>query len=191
MVDTNASRPSPELVRAAFRELHGRHLHGFTLLLTLGDRPLAGRLTADALAEGADRAGELRHPERAAAWLRAHVVRHVGTGLTLGAARRAVRHEAEREKALAELGVESAVVAGLSALDLRERALIVAETLEGLAPLDVEAVTGADRRRLARLRQNALSRYAAAFAKAWDASGVPPSGPIADRIRASLGGAWR
>ena len=32
---------SPDVVQNAFRELHGPRLHGFALLLTLGDRPRA------------------------------------------------------------------------------------------------------------------------------------------------------
>ena len=61
----------PELMRAAFRDLHGTRLHGFALLVTLGDRAHAARLTrGDALAAGMAQAAALRHPERAAAWLR-------------------------------------------------------------------------------------------------------------------------
>ena len=76
--------PSPnstaEAMRAAFRELHGRRLHGFALLLTLGDRPSAARLASEALADGAMRVEELRHPERAAAWLRHRVVERARVG---------------------------------------------------------------------------------------------------------------
>src|SRR5690606_20820527 len=67
--------PSPERLRAAFDELHGSRLHGFALLLTLGDRARAARLAGEALAAAEPRIDALRHPERAAAWLRAHVVR--------------------------------------------------------------------------------------------------------------------
>jgi len=179
-------RPSPELLRAAFRELHGRHLHGFALLLTLGDRSRATHLASDALEHGAAHAGTLRHPERAAAWLRAHVVRHAGGR----ARRRTTKQEADRSEALAAIGVEPAVLAGLSAVDLRERALIVAEALEELGPLDVATVTGVDGPHLARLRQRARERYATAYAAAWDERGASPAGPIAARIRAALGGAW-
>ena len=66
--------PQPELVRAAFRDLHGARLYGFALLVTLGDRGRAARLSATALAAGASRLADLRHPERAAAWLRARVL---------------------------------------------------------------------------------------------------------------------
>lgn len=187
MEETTALRPSPELVRAAFRELHGRHLHGFALLLTLGDRPRAAHLAADALAAGVARASELRHPERGAAWLRAHVVRHSARGPW----RRANSPKRAHQDDLDDLGVGYEVLAGLRALDLHERALIVAETLEGLTPLDVATVTGVDGRRLARLRQRARVRYATGFAAACGPESPRPTGPVAARIRASLGGAWR
>ena len=61
-------------MRDAFRELHGSRLHGFAQLLVLGDRHAAAKLASDALADGAARVDELRHPERAAAWLRRRVV---------------------------------------------------------------------------------------------------------------------
>src|SRR6187431_2709085 len=71
---------NPDVLRAAFRELHGRRLHGFALLLTLGDRPGAARLASEALAAGAMRVDELRHPERAAAWLRHRLVDRARVG---------------------------------------------------------------------------------------------------------------
>src|ERR687895_367576 len=80
--------PPVEVVRAAFRELHGRRLHGFALLLTLGDRERAASLASDALAAGQLRVDELRHPERAAAWLRRQRP-PAGGSVQAGAARRA------------------------------------------------------------------------------------------------------
>ena len=185
-----ATRPSTERLRTAFRELHGRHLHGFALLMTMGDRPRAARLAADALEAGAAQAESLRHPERAATWLRSHVVRH----LRRSGSRRAARNAGERLASLADLGVEPAVLAALTELGWRERALVVAEALEGLGPLDVATITGLDGRPLARLRQHAHERYARSFAAAQattDAPGTLSTGPLGDRIRAALGGAWR
>ncbi len=175
--------PRPQL-GAAFRELHGQRLHGFTLLITLGDRAWAGRIAAQALAEGAPRASHLRHPERAAAWLRARA-------LDLARKGRADRRRSitsEGGEALDAIGVEPAVVAALAALEIRERAVVVAEAVEGLDTLDVATVAGVDRARVAPLRKRARRRYAAAYAAALDEP--PRSGSLASRIRAAAGGDW-
>src|SRR5262245_49203152 len=106
-MSASARAPSPErstgapdegALRDAFRELHGRRLHGFALLLTLGDRAEAARLASDALDAGVARVDELRHPERAAAWLRRRVVDRARVS-------RAVPPDAH---ATADLGADSA-----------------------------------------------------------------------------------
>src|SRR6185503_21221515 len=51
-----------ELLGAAFRDLHGPRLHGFALLLMLGDRRAAGVASGRALSAGVARAQQLRHP---------------------------------------------------------------------------------------------------------------------------------
>jgi hypothetical protein len=63
---------------ADFVELHGDRLFGFAMLVTLGDRVLAGKVSAEALAKGVERISELRHPVRAAAWLRGEVTKGAG-----------------------------------------------------------------------------------------------------------------
>lgn len=165
-------------LRAAFRELHGRRLHGFALLLTLGDRSLAGRLTAEALASGADRVEELRHPERAAAWLRARVVDHLPR-----------RHEPpspdEERAALDPLGVDRIVVDGLDALTPHERAALVAADVERLDRGDVESVVGRRGAALDRLLTRARTRYLSAVGR----SPIAPdrdieAGLLVRRIRA-------
>jgi hypothetical protein len=62
------------LPRAAFRDLHGSRLYGFALIVAMGERQWAAQAATQALAEGELRLPELRHPERAAAWLRRRVV---------------------------------------------------------------------------------------------------------------------
>lgn len=166
-------------VAAAFRELHGRRLHGFALLLTLGDQALAARVSARALAAGAARGGELRHPERAAAWLRSQVV----AGLP-----RRMREPspAEERVALEPLAVDRAVIDGLAALSVRERAALVASEIERLDPRDVEAVVGRSGRRFERLLGQARRRYI----RAHSAAPLPdamPDGPLATRVRDAAG----
>ena len=144
---------------AAFRDLHGRRLHGFALLLTLGDRALAARLTADALVAGSSRIEDLRHPERAAAWLRRHVLDHMP--------RRP--HEpspTEERAALEPLDAEPAVVDGLAALSPRDRAALIVSAIERLEFGDVETITRRRGRVLERLLVHARRRYVAAYATA-------------------------
>lgn len=174
---TSGAAAPPAMVRAAFRELHGRRLHGFSLLLTLGDRALAARLTAEALAAGAARTGELRHPERAAAWLRVRVV---------GAMPR--RHHApspdEERAALDPLGADPALVDGLADLGVRQRAALITADIERLEPLDVETVVGRQGAKLERLLARARGRYMIAYAAVPLASDRDPeAGLLVRRIR--------
>ena len=149
--------PTWELVRAAFRDVHGSRLHGFALLLTLGAQPVAARIAAQSLADGAERAGELRHPERAAAWLRAR---------TLHYARRERRAAGggPRDRALSELGADDPVGIALGVLRLRERAVLIASDIERLDLRDVSTIVGIDGAELDRTLQRARTRYADAFA---------------------------
>jgi DNA-directed RNA polymerase specialized sigma24 family protein len=163
-------------MRDAFRELHGRRLHGFALLMTLGDRALAARLAGEAMAEASEHAAELRHPERAAAWLRARVVRSIPR-----------RHEppspAEERAALDPLGVDAAVTDGLAALGTRDRAALIAADLERLDGRDVETVSGLRGVRLERALTRARRRYLSAYVTT-PVAPVATDGPLVRRIRA-------
>jgi DNA-directed RNA polymerase specialized sigma24 family protein len=166
-----------ETLQDAFRELHGTRLHGFALLLTLGDQATAARLAAQALAAGAVRAGELSHPERAAAWLRRRVVRAAGRRGDAG------RAPTERRRvALEELGVDDAALAGLGALGMRERAVLVASTIERLDSRDVATIVGVDGGRLERLVKRARKRAMGAAAARVEL-GAADDGPLAAHIR--------
>jgi DNA-directed RNA polymerase specialized sigma24 family protein len=167
--------PSPDLARAAFREVHARRLHGFAQLLVLGDRALAARLAAEALASGAQRLDVLRHPERAAAWLRQHVVDHAGRAAAAGGAQAVDRH------VLGELGADDGVVAGLALLGRRERAALIASAIERLDRRDVATIVGRDGGPLDRLLRKARQRYLAGYtAVAREPVG---DGPLTARIR--------
>ncbi len=164
------------MVYAAFRDLHGARLHGFGLIVTLGDRRLAARITGDALVAGAARASELRHPERAAAWLRqrvldrsAHARRRSSSAVTPDAT-----------VALADLGLTEPAVSALAMLSARERAALVADAVEGLDRRDIATIVGADGSRLDRLISHARERYLNAAVHAL--RGDPPAGPTVDRI---------
>ncbi len=163
-----------QATRAFFWELHGRRLHGFALLLTLGNRVLAARLSADALAAAAQRGGQLRHPERAAAWLRAAVLRGLPRHL-------AVPTPEEERLALEPLLVDRAVADGLAALRPRERAALVASGIERLDRRDVEDIVGRSGGAFDRLLARAQERYVEAYS-AGPVGDARPAGPIVTRV---------
>ncbi len=172
------STAAAEAQHAAFRELHGPTLHGFALLLTLGDRARAARLSADALADASERLGELRHPERAAAWLRSRVVRDVTRHRRVPDPR-----SSDRVAILEQMDVDDAIIAGLAALRLRERAALVAANIERLGLPDVAVIVGRSDRQLSDLLARARTTYFRAYAAtAGDAQ--PIAGPTVDRVRA-------
>jgi len=169
------------MLRAAFRDAHGARLHGFALLVTLGDERLAASLAADALDAGARHADALRHPERAAAWLRRRVLRR----LPSGTAKRGPTAD-ERRFALARLGVDNPTYEVLERFSVAQRAALVAGVIEGLGPLDLELVLdareGTVRRRLAEIRRLFLERRAAAGASLRTAL-APEPGSLEQRIQ--------
>lgn len=175
--EPGAAVASPDLVRDAFRELHGPRLHGFALLLTLGDRRRAAQLAAEAIAQAGHQLSELRHPERAAAWLRERVVRMAASDdrdLTT----------TDRLTALADLGISPPALAGLSGLSRIERAALIATSIERLDARDVATVVGRDGDRLDVLLRRARQRYLRGATAAPDELRGPP-GPIGRRIAAS------
>jgi hypothetical protein len=176
-----------DLLRAAFRDVHGARLHGFALLLTLGDREHAAQLASTAMTSGVARASELRHPERAAAWLRARVLRDARR---LPARPRSVH---DRSAVLAELGMAQAATNSLAQLSIDERAALVASAVERLDPGDVATVVGrsdtAARKLVLRTRQRYLG---AALHWLGDAAAPASGGAIAERVQeaaaSALGG---
>jgi DNA-directed RNA polymerase specialized sigma24 family protein len=178
------NRPGPgaaapaELRRAAFRDLHGSRLHGFALLVTLGDQALAARLASEAIAEGSAAGDELSHPERAAAWLRRHVVR-----AARGRLRDSPDTAGRRRAALEELDVDAVAFASLAALDVRERAAVAAHTVERLDLRDVATIVGIDGARLERMLRRAHTKAVESAGRALDLR-PHEDGPITSRIRA-------
>jgi DNA-directed RNA polymerase specialized sigma24 family protein len=163
MPETNARA----LLQAAFRDLHGARLHGFALLVALGDRAAAATAATEALAEGAQRLTELRHPERAAAWLRGRV------RCALARGHRPAGGEEERRHALRALGVTDFVFDGLAALSLRERAAFVAATIEQLETIDVETVMGGGAGQVQRAVDRARRAYLAGAVRGLEGTQSP------------------
>ena len=167
------------LLGAAFRDLHGARVHGFALLVTLGEQARASNIASDALAAGAENAASLRHPERAAAWLRARVVAAVGHRTPKS--RQA--SWAARRAALRQLGADERTFAGLAALTVVERAALVALDVERLDSRDAEAALGLSTAALERVTTRARRRYAAAWIAAGDSSAPPEDGDLGRRVR--------
>ena len=170
--DTDRSRVEDvEAMRAAFATLHGARLHGFAVLLLLGDAGRARELATSSLAAGMANVLALRHPERAAAWLRADLLRRAR-------AHRPARSRTDRS-GLERMAVSGSVADALAALDLTQRAALIAADIERLDIRDVDMVVGRSAAAGARLLADARRRYAAAFKAPAGARG-----PLAQRIAA-------
>lgn len=139
--------------------------------------------------------GDLRHPERAAAWLRSAAVASLASG-------RLREPEAARRETLRSLGVTDAAFDGLAGMDARERAAFVAAAVERFEPLDVETILRSDPGTTRRLVDRARSRYllgaGTAIGREPRRGDAPPpeapSGGLTRRIEAlaeaALGGTW-
>ncbi len=167
----------------ALRELHGKRLHGFALLVSLGETGLSERVASEALQAGAAQASELRHPERAAAWLRARVLR----GLHQGVGRGPSSATAERRQALATLGVDATMYDGLAMLGLEARAALVASAVERFEPIDIETILGASspgaRKVITRSRDQYLQVVQGQPAESAGFAPQLPDDAIATRVR--------
>lgn len=169
----------PKLAKA-FHDLHGSRLHGFALLVTLGDAARAEQAAGEALAASDELAPALRHPERAAAWLRSRALRTLRH-----APRDAAVSDESRRAALAKLGVDATTYLGLSALSVEARAALVASAIERFETIDVEAILGAGPSPTRHAISAARAGYLAAIAASPDGQAAPSdreSGPLATRV---------
>ena len=168
---SQSSRTPPDDVRAAFRDLHGARLHAFALLLTLGDRSMAATLASESLAAGIARLDDLRHPERAAAWLRGRVVEEARGPRS--------QDRSIAEAAISAVGADAAVLHALAALSRTERAALIASAIERLDRRDVGLIVNRSGAALDRLVRRARDRYAGAYA-----APEPPAhgGPIVSHV---------
>jgi hypothetical protein len=177
-----AETPDPALA-VAFRALHGSRLHGFAILVSLGKTELAEQATSEALAAGAAQASVLRHPERAAAWLRARVFR----SLRQTAARGKRVPAPEQQEALAALGTSETVTSGLSGLSLEGRAALVASAIERFEPIDVETILGlsaATTRKVVAASRDRFLKAVLATQPETSGAETPPRGELAARVQA-------
>lgn len=137
---------------------------------------------------------DLRHPERAAAWLRS-------TALPGLSSARTREPEAARRETLRALGVTDAAFDGMAGMAVRERAAFVAATIERFEPLDVETILRSDAGTARRLVDGARRHYLAAAGTAIGRESTPgdappdaPPGGLTRHIEAlaeaALGGSW-
>ena len=170
-------------LEAAFRALHGSRLHGFALLVALGEAEAAERAAGEALAAGGRQAAALSHPERAAAWLRARALRGLHQSLSRGTP----TSPPAKRAALTSIGVDDTVYEGLAALSAEGRAALVASAIERFEPRDTETILGASppaaRRLIARARDRFLQVVEGQTAEQSGPSTSEPEGMLAKRIR--------
>ncbi|MBA3688374.1 MAG: hypothetical protein H0W81_06055 [Chloroflexi bacterium] len=167
----------------ALHNMHGRRLHGFAILITLGDELAAERATGRALAAGARQATEPGQPKRIAAWLRARTLRDLSRWQ-----RRKSIPTLVRRDVLASLGVDDVIFQALAAMSLRARAVLVASTVERFALTDIETIISspptATRRAVADARARYL-RVAGDEPGSWpDTQGLHQQGELAKRVEA-------
>ena len=165
-----------DLLRAAFRDVHGVRLHGFALIVLLGDRTTAARLASETIAAAAADAPRLRHPERAAAVLRAGLLRRARRARapgTLGESQRAT---------LAHLGVDGPAAVALARLRPEERAALVASQVERFGDDDLATILRTTAGRARRAAMAARRRFIERF-PAGGESLDELRGPIAERVR--------
>lgn len=143
---------------------------------------MAERAAGFSLDAGAAQAAALRHPERAAAWLRARTLR----GLRERSLRRSTSVEMGRA-AVTPMGVDEAVYRGLAALRIDARAALVASAIERFDPIDVETILDAAPAATRRVVAEARKRYVRfAGGDSGEAAGAEPdrpSGELASRVQ--------
>ena len=172
---------------AAFRDVHERRLHGFALLLMLGNRATAAELTRAALDDAQHKVNELAHPERGAVWLRRHVLRHAPKR-TEGGGRgpfRRSRPAPHSPGGIGEIGADEVLVEALARLDLQSRAALILQDVERFREVDVADALGTDLRAVERLVREARTKYSQAYTAAAARHGMADSMELPEDVRRS------
>jgi hypothetical protein len=153
-------------------------LHGFALILTIGDRSQSASVAARALADAAPADPEV-DPSRVTTWLRARVLRDVRR-----LPRDARLTSDDRFAALHELGVERSTTEALAGLSLDERAALIAASVERHELSAVATIIGKSPVEARRILRAARAGYrdAALAAQAKPRITSPPTTGIALRV---------
>jgi DNA-directed RNA polymerase specialized sigma24 family protein len=171
-----AAHKADEL-QAAVSDAHAARLHGFALLLTVGDEPRAAAAAIAALEAGREGIPEMQDPQRAAAWLRREVI---------GELRRTwpTPHlpPQERRAALGRMGVVEPLISALEGMSAERRAALVAGTIEQMGMADVATMLDTDTGGAYRAVEGARLDYITTAARTAGSSPPAAPGPLARRI---------
>ena len=161
---------------AALWDTHAARLHGFALLLTVGDEPRATAAAVAAL-EAGEHAAEMPLREGAAGWLRREVISELRrTWPTPNLL------PAERRGALRRMGVTEPLMSSIESISADGRAALVAGAIEGLGMPDVAITLDTDLAGARRAVEEARREYLAAAAQTAAPEPAPTPGPLAQRI---------
>ena len=165
-----------EQLQAASWDAHAARLHGFALLLTVGDEPRAAAAAIAALEAGAERA-ESQNSDQAAAWLRREVI---------GELRRTwptpQLQPEERHAALHRMGVADPLISSLEGMSAERRAALVVSTVEGMAMADVANTLDTDLGDAYRVVEAARLDYLTTALQVTAPGRAETPGPLARRI---------
>jgi DNA-directed RNA polymerase specialized sigma24 family protein len=135
-------------------------LRGFAMLVALGDQQAARSAWRSALEAANRRRGPLDHP---AGWLRRRIMRRLDHGLWAHVERRlpaaSEELEVERRATLRSFGASDAVISGLRALSVPERAAVIGQEIEHLDPAEVGELLGRQDAARERFVSRAVRRY--------------------------------
>jgi DNA-directed RNA polymerase specialized sigma24 family protein len=165
-----------EQLQAASWDAHAARLHGFALLLTVGDQPRAASAAIAALEAGAERA-ESQDSDQAAAWLRREVI---------GELRRTwptpQLPPEERHAVLHRMGVADPLISSLEGMSAERRAALVVSTIEGMAMADVANTLDTDLGDAYRVVEAARLDYLTTAMQVTAPGPAEIPGPLARRI---------
>ena len=165
-----------EQLQAASWDAHAARLHGFALLLTVGDQPRAASAAIAALEAGAERAAS-QDSDQAAAWLRREVI---------GELRRTwptpQLQPEERHAVLHRMGVADPLISSLEGMSAERRAALVVSTIEGMAMADVANTLDTDLGDAYRVVEAARLDYLTTTLQVTAPGRTETPGPLARRI---------
>ncbi|HKO32900.1 MAG TPA: hypothetical protein VJY85_04045 [Candidatus Limnocylindria bacterium] len=165
-----------EQLQAASWGAHAARLHGFALLLTVGDEPRAAAAAIAALEAGALRA-ESQDSGQAAAWLRREVI---------GELRRTwptpYLPPHERHAVLGRMGATDALISSLEGMSAERRAALVVASIEGMPMADVATTLDTDLGDAYRAVEGARLDYLTTAARMTASGPAAGKGPLAQRI---------
>jgi len=165
-----------EQLQAASWDADAARLHGFALLLTVGDAPRAAAAAIAALEAGAEHA-ESQDSDQAAAWLRREVI---------GELRRTwptpYLPPHERHAVLSRMGATDALISSLEGMSAERRAALVVGSIERMPMADVASTLDTDLGDAYRAVEGARLEYLTTATRMTALGPAASPGPLAQRI---------